>query len=224
MTAEFLLQATITSMTASNCFDSKTILDGIRRWVEIETPTEAPEQIDKLATLVAEGYRDLPAVVERIAGRNGCGDHLVARSSWGQDAPGILVLSHLDTVHPMGFINRLPFRIEGDSAFGPGIYDMKGGAYLAYHAFRQLCAATEHPLLGVTQLYVSDEGRSPPRSASISWVHPPAAAPMATSPRRIRERSTVSALMARARTPTMSRSPFRRSSRGRGCCIGCIRP
>src|SRR5215831_3519720 len=146
MTAEFLLQATITSMIASNSFDSKTILDGIRRWVEI------------------------------------------------------------------------------DRAFGPGIYDMKGGAYLAYYAFRQLCAGTERPLLGVTQIYVSDEGRAPPRSASISWTHPPAAAPMATSPRRIRQRSTVSALMARARTPTMSRSTSRRSSRGRGCCIGCIRP
>ena len=32
--------------------------------------------------------------VERIAGRDGCGDHLVVRSAWGQDAPGILVLSH----------------------------------------------------------------------------------------------------------------------------------
>src|SRR5664280_2449803 len=45
---------------------------------------------------------------------------------------------------------------EGDSAFGPGIYDMKGGAYLAYHAFRQLCADNARAL-GVTQLYVSDE-------------------------------------------------------------------
>ena len=91
--------------------------------------------------------------MERIAGHNGCGDHLVARSSWGQDAPGILVLSHHDTVHPMGFIERLPFKIDGDSAFGPGIYDMKGGAYLAYHAFRQICAdgaalaARHHPAL-----------------------------------------------------------------------------
>ena len=62
------------------------------------------------------------------------------RSAWGQDKPGILVLSHLDTVHPMGFIERLPFRIDGDSRYGPGIYDMKGGAYLAYRAFRQICA------------------------------------------------------------------------------------
>jgi glutamate carboxypeptidase len=156
-------------MTASrsNPFDPKIILDGIRRWVEIETPTEAPEQVNKLATLVAAGYRDLPATVERVAGRDGCGDHLVVRSTWGQDKPGILVLSHLDTVHPIGFIERLPFRVEGDSAYGPGIYDMKGGAYLAYHAFRQICAEPAHSPLGITQLYVSDEEIGSPTSRAL---------------------------------------------------------
>ncbi len=154
-------------LTTTNRFDSTTILDGIRRWVEIETPTEAPDQVNRLATLVAAGYRDLPVILERVAGHSGCGDHLVARSSWGQDAPGILVLSHLDTVHPMGFIERLPFKIEGDSAYGPGIYDMKGGAYLAYHAFRQLCANAERSPLGVTQLYVSDEEIGSPTSRAL---------------------------------------------------------
>jgi glutamate carboxypeptidase len=152
---------------ATNPFDSKTILDGIRQWVEIETPTEAPEQVNRLASLVGEGYRGLPATIERVAGKDGCGDHLVARSSWGRDQPGILVLSHLDTVHPMGFIERLPFRTEGDSAFGPGIYDMKGGAYLAYHAFRELCATRAHSPLGVTQLYVSDEEIGSPTSRAL---------------------------------------------------------
>ena len=152
---------------ASNPFETADILDGIRRWVEIESPTERPDQVNKLADLVASEYRDLPATVDRVAGRDGCGDHLVTRSSWGQDAPGILVLSHLDTVHPMGFIERLPFKIEGDSAFGPGIYDMKGGAYLAYHAFRQICAADVRPPLGITQLYVSDEEIGSPTSRAL---------------------------------------------------------
>jgi glutamate carboxypeptidase len=157
----------LTMATSSNPFASATILDGIRRWVEIETPTEAPEQVNRLATMVADGYRDLPVTIERVAGRDGCGDHLLARSSWGQDAPGILVLSHLDTVHPMGFIERLPFKVEGDSAFGPGIYDMKGGAYLAYHAFRQLCANGARPPLGVTHLYSSDEEIGSPTSRAL---------------------------------------------------------
>ncbi len=154
-------------LTAADPFDSKAILDGIRRWVEIETPTESPEQVNKLATMVADGYRELPVAIERVAGHSGCGDHLVVRSSWGQHEPGILVLSHLDTVHPIGFIERLPFRVEGDVAFGPGIYDMKGGAYLAYHAFKQLCAGGERPPLGVTQLYVSDEEIGSPTSRAL---------------------------------------------------------
>jgi glutamate carboxypeptidase len=153
--------------TPANSFDATKILDGIRRWVEIETPTEMPAQVNKLADMVADGYRDLPATIERVAGRDGCGDHLVARSSWGQDAPGILVLSHLDTVHPMGFIERLPFRIDGDRAFGPGIYDMKGGAYLAYRAFREICANGATPPLGITQLFVSDEEIGSPTSRAL---------------------------------------------------------
>src|SRR5436305_4194253 len=102
-------------LNPANPFDPAAMLDGIRRWVEIETPTEAPEQINRLMTKVADGYRNLPATLERIAGRDGCGDHLIARLNWGQQAPGILVLSHLDTVHPLGFIARLPFQVAGDS-------------------------------------------------------------------------------------------------------------
>src|SRR3954447_16320672 len=154
-------------MASSNPFDSATMLAGIRRWVDIETPTEAPEQVNRLMTLVADGYRGLPATLERIPGRDGRGDHLIARSNWGQDQPGILVLSHLDTVHPLGFIERLPFRIQGDSAFGPGIYDMKGGAYLAWHAFARLCAGRERNTLGITHLYVSDEENGSPTSRAL---------------------------------------------------------
>ena len=153
--------------TSPNPFDAATILDGIRRWVEIETPTDAPEQVNKLASVVAGHYRDLPATVERVAGTNGCGDHLVVRSTWGQDKPGILVLSHLDTVHPIGFIERLPFKVEGDSAFGPGIYDMKGGAYIGYHAFRELCAARNGSPLGITHMFTSDEEIGSPTSRAL---------------------------------------------------------
>jgi glutamate carboxypeptidase len=153
--------------TNANPFDTPTILEGIRRWVEIETPTEAPEQVNRLMSVVAEQHRDLPVSIERIAGTDGCGDHLVVRSSWGQDRPGILVLSHLDTVHPMGFIARLPFKVEGDSAFGPGIYDMKGGAYIAHHAFRALCADPARSPLGITHIFTSDEEIGSPTSRAL---------------------------------------------------------
>ncbi|WFU77203.1 MULTISPECIES: M20 family metallopeptidase [unclassified Bradyrhizobium] len=154
-------------MTSANWFDTKTILDGIRRWVEIETPTDSPEQVNRLMSLVADQHRDLSVTLERVAGIDGCGDHLIARSAWGQDQPGILVLSHLDTVHPMGFIERLPFKVEGDSAFGPGIYDMKGGAYIAHHAFRALCADGNRSPLGITHVFTSDEEIGSPTSRAL---------------------------------------------------------
>jgi glutamate carboxypeptidase len=154
-------------MASTNSFDTQTILDGIRRWVEVETPTDAPEQVNRLMSVVAGHYRDLPATVERVAGVEGCGDHLVVRSAWGQEKPGILVLSHLDTVHPMGFIERLPFTVEGDSAFGPGIYDMKGGAYIAYHAFRELCVTSGRSPLGITHMFTSDEEIGSPTSRAL---------------------------------------------------------
>src|SRR3569833_1587736 len=78
-----------------------------------------------------------------------------------------MVLSHLDTVHPLGFFKRLPFRVDDEVAFGPGIYDMKGGAYLAFHAFREICADAVRPPLGITQLFVSDEEIGSPTSRAL---------------------------------------------------------
>jgi len=45
-------------LAIANSFDSKAILDGIRRRIDIETPTETPDWGDRLATLVADSYRD----------------------------------------------------------------------------------------------------------------------------------------------------------------------
>ena len=129
-------------MTDSNipALETGEILDGIRAWVEIESPTQDGAAVNRMADKVVADYAAIGAKVERIAGRDGFGDHLLVTSPWGDpDAPGILVLSHIDTVHDIGTLGgKLPYRVEGDAAYGPGIYDMKGGAYLALAAMRQL--------------------------------------------------------------------------------------
>jgi glutamate carboxypeptidase len=148
-------------------FDTAAMLIEIRNWVEIESPTTEPTAVNRLVDLVEQSIQATGAQVERIPGCDGFGDHLIARSPWGQANRGILVLSHLDTVHPIGFIERLPFKVVGDIAYGPGIYDMKAGAFIAFHAFREMARLGSSGPLPVTQLFVSDEEVGSPTSRAI---------------------------------------------------------
>ncbi|MEO1709520.1 MAG: M20 family metallopeptidase [Pseudomonadota bacterium] len=135
------------------------ILDGIKQWVELESFSEAGGHVNRLMDVVEAGWRAHGAAVERISGQDGFGDHLSISSPWGDpDEPGVLVLCHLDTVHPIGTLaEQLPFQVDGDNAYGPGIYDMKGGAYLAFHAYAEIVREAGRTPLPLRFLYTADE-------------------------------------------------------------------
>ena len=147
-------------MTAANTppFDAHALLEEIRSWVVIESPTTDPAAVNRMVDRVEADARTAQAVIKRVPGHDGYGDHLLVSSPWGgEDEPGILVLSHLDTVHAVGTLaGPLPFRVEGDIAFGPGICDMKGGALIAFAALRHLIASAR-TTLPIRHLFVSDE-------------------------------------------------------------------
>lgn len=147
--------------------DASVLLAGIATWVEIESQTADVPGVNRIMDRVATGYRQAGAIVERISGVDGNADHLSVRSPWGGDGPGILVLCHLDTVYPKGTLAELPFRVDGDKAYGPGIFDMKGGAYLAYAAFRSLSEAGLTTPLPLRFLYTSDEEIGSPHSRPL---------------------------------------------------------
>jgi glutamate carboxypeptidase len=146
------------------------MLAGIRTWVEIESQTADVAGVNQVMSQCAADYEAAGAIVSRIPGRDGYGDHLSIRSPWGGSGSnrGILVLCHLDTVHPKGTLaDDLPFRVEGDRAYGPGIYDMKGGAYLTLAAFRSIAAAGTPTPLPLHILIVSDEEVGSPTSRPL---------------------------------------------------------
>ncbi|ADO44382.1 M20 family peptidase (plasmid) [Ketogulonicigenium vulgare Y25] len=143
-----------------------TLLDAIRHWVEVETPTGHVAGLTRLVQMVAADYAAIGAETEIIAGTGGQGPHLIARLNAGTSNAGILILSHLDTVHPVGTLADFPFQIKGDRAFGPGIYDMKAGAYIAMQAAG--AAARSGTLsLPITHLFVSDEEIGSPTSQAL---------------------------------------------------------
>jgi len=145
---------------AQDAFDTQSILDGIIAWSKVESPTHHVAGVNQMMDLASTAMTELGADMERLAGLDGYGDVIIGRlpGSGGTNEPGILVLSHLDTVHDVGATaSRLPIRIEGDLAYGPGMLDMKGGARLGIEAMKALQKSGARPRLPVTFMFTPDE-------------------------------------------------------------------
>lgn len=147
--------------------DVDAMLAGLRPWVECESPTFDAAAVNRVMALVGRELAAAGAVVEGIAGRLGFGDCLRARFPHASAAPGILVMGHLDTVHPFGTLAHLPWRREAGRCYGPGILDMKAGLFLALEAVRQLAGAGVATRLPVTFLLNSDEEVGSPSTREL---------------------------------------------------------
>src|SRR5690606_19947029 len=126
-------------------------------YVEHETPTGDVERINALAAELAADLAAAGAEVELIDAP-GVGRHLRARVG-GRDAAErpLLLLGHMDTVHPVGTLASRPFRVEGDRAEGPGSFDMKAGLVVIVEALTRLHAAGAAPRRPVVVLVTCDE-------------------------------------------------------------------
>jgi glutamate carboxypeptidase len=149
-------------------FDSEAMLAGLEPWVRLESPTFDAAAVNRMMDLAAHDLAIAGARIERIPGRMGLGDCLRARFPHPLgDAPGVLVLGHFDTVHPVGTLAALPFRRDGERCYGPGIWDMKGGNCLALEAVRVLQRVGIATPVPVTFLFTSDEEIGSPSTREL---------------------------------------------------------
>jgi len=131
----------------------------LKTLVETESPSHDKAAVDRVGAIVAEEARKLGAQVEIIPNID-TGDHVLARfpSPTGRGVRGeggILILCHMDTVFPLGTIQKTPFREEGKKIFGPGTLDMKAGIVIALAAIEE--AQKNGLTRPVTLLCTSDE-------------------------------------------------------------------
>lgn len=148
-------------------FDLDRAVRSLTQWTAIESPTRHVPGLNAMMNLVFSEAASAGIAAERLAGRDGLGDMVILRAGPNNGEKPILVLSHLDTVHPVGTKERdLVIRVEGDRLYGPGIYDMKGGAWLAFEAFRQAAAngKVQRPLV---YLFTPDEEIGSPISRPV---------------------------------------------------------
>jgi glutamate carboxypeptidase len=108
------------------------MLAALEALVKLESPTEdlaACRDVVDLANEIATRVLGTPAQIKEVHGR--------PVFWWGADNPDVVVLAHLDTVWPKGSFTPL-WKVEGNKATGPGIFDMKAGFIQALFAMRGL--------------------------------------------------------------------------------------
>jgi len=115
------------------------VLALLRRLVEMESFSSDKSGIDRMADFLSKEFVARGAS-SSIIPMTGCGNAL--RAVWCGNGSGspILLLGHLDTVWPPGTAAVRPFTIRDGKAFGPGVFDMKGGIVLSLlvcDAFRE---------------------------------------------------------------------------------------
>jgi glutamate carboxypeptidase len=100
-----------------------TILERLRQLVEVESPSGHVEGLARLGGMMAAWLEE--AGWRTTTQETNAGPLVTARRPGGPLR--FLVLSHLDTVWPLGTAADMPFRVEGGAAYGPGVFDMKAG-------------------------------------------------------------------------------------------------
>ena len=133
--------------------------------MEHETPTTDARAVNGLLDRCQAELAGVGAAIERLPGRDGFGDTLIARTP-GEGAP-VMVAGHVDTVWDHGTLAKsMPWRVEA-SAYGPGIYDMKSDSFVAFHSVREILRQGRRTRRPITLLLTSDEEVGSPTSRAL---------------------------------------------------------
>ncbi len=129
------------------------MLQTLRTLVERESPSHDKAALARLGQHLAQEFARRGGT-PTLHPQEKNGPHLQVEFAGGKGTP-LLLLGHYDTVWEVGTLSRMPWRIEGGRAWGPGVFDMKGGIVQALYALEGLAASGGLPR-PLTVLLVSD--------------------------------------------------------------------
>ena len=137
--------------------------------VKMESPSADPAAIDLLASHLDTYCRALGMETEKLR-PEGAGACLAAWTA-PQALPPVLLLGHMDTVHPVGSFPGGPWRVEGDNVYGPGVHDCKGGLVIALYVIRALQhAGYDRRQLKLVTVSDEETGHSLSRMAAVDFL------------------------------------------------------
>jgi glutamate carboxypeptidase len=155
------------SLLAAATAEKDAVVRTLERLVNVESGSTDAQGLAQMADLLEGELRALGAQVTRHKPADGGpGANIVGRIN-GKGQRRILLIAHMDTVYPRGTLARMPFRVEGDRAYGPGVADAKGGIAVILHALRLLGARGFDDFASIGVLFNTDEERSSPGSSAL---------------------------------------------------------
>lgn len=113
------------------------MLRSLEEIVTLESPSRDKTAVDRLVRYLQERCTTLGGDVEVVT-QDEFGDLTIARWPGTRDDDPLLVMTHIDTVWPLGTIERKPFKVDENEARGPGVYDMKASVAMMLQALRFL--------------------------------------------------------------------------------------
>jgi glutamate carboxypeptidase len=122
--------------------------------VRLESPSTDKAAVDRCGDELVRRLAALGASTAREAG-GARGDHVLAR--FGDGPASLLLLGHLDTVWPIGQIERMPVREKDGRLYGPGVFDMKAGIAVGMLAVRAIAELRLRNVAGIAMLFTTDE-------------------------------------------------------------------
>ena len=131
-------QAKDDALLAAATAEKPAVVSTLEKLVNIETGTGNAEGLATYSKLLEARLKDLGFEVTRHkAVGDVVGDNLIATKK-GKGGKNMLLLSHQDTVYLKGILEKAPFKVEGNKAYGPGIADDKGGTAVVLHTLKLL--------------------------------------------------------------------------------------
>jgi glutamate carboxypeptidase len=112
----------------------------LKEIVGLESPSGEKKAVDNCSSFVTDELKKAGAKITRFPQKELGTFYLAEYPSSGpkEKKEQILILTHIDTVWPVGKIRNMPFYVSENKVFGPGVLDMKASLVMAIYSLKAL--------------------------------------------------------------------------------------
>jgi glutamate carboxypeptidase len=143
------------------------MVDLLRRLVLAESPSDDRAALASVLAMLAAELDACGMTMRRCRGRVSGGLLYARPRERARGVPLQLLVGHCDTVWPLGTVRQMPVRLEGETLFGPGVFDMKAGLVQMVSALRCLQELDLRPPADCVAVINSDEEVGSPDSTPL---------------------------------------------------------